>query len=299
MPVHGDSFMGTLVNELPGAASSQVALLAYLTALASLAFILFRVARFSHLLKSVTGSTKADQGPKVTRAMKAVIPPGLSGEVYLRRMRTRYLTAAAFALFAPAVVVGLVALDRARQNPVRADKLTEKIFDHPTAKYTAALSTLSNGAQLIGYLRETFRTPLTDQQIEAAAKKISSDSSQYETISRILKYQLTGSDPRLVSNYLGGAADVVDSTVAELAECYRAQQCGRGSRFADMCTNVRKIAQSVAEINMSAHSVSRLNVNGSGNDIVRDNSDSNIYLAATQVPSARFLADTVCQGKPG
>jgi hypothetical protein len=289
-----EEILATL-KAIPAAATSPLALVAYLATVGAWTLIAWRVRRHSILVANIDKFPAADRKAVIGAELGHVdVPEGLSAEQFLRARIHGYVFMGWIALCITTVVVVATAFYKRNDKKDRADAYIREFLDSPSSTYMSSVNTLANGRQMISDAAGDVAPQLSKQQLDDLVERLVRQGMNGTQIDAQLK-QVSGTDRLGRTNQaVLGAAATVDKQYGKLAECFRSSDCEPGSQFARMCTAVRAIKANVDALNEAARKIPGASINASGAPTNFGDGSMDITFNVVFAKTVNYLVTDVC-----
>lgn len=282
------------LNAIPAAASSPLALVAYLAAIGSWTVIAWRVKRFKLLMARLPDFPLEDRRAVVEAEIGRIpLRAGLTPEQYLRSRIHLYFLLGFIAVLATIVIVLAMAGFRSADTQARSDGLTDLALGSPPSNYQSAFNVLANGAGAVDGAAAQLRIS-SDDDIEDEVTRLARQGLRSEAITQRLAANSGAGRFKQVNGRLTEAAKTVDERFTELSKCYHIGECRNGERAPELCRHLRAIQRNVKAINGHAKQGRGVMLNSSGGPPIIGGGALDIEFDLIQTPNVDFLASTVC-----
>ncbi|MBY3176996.1 hypothetical protein HFO27_20555 [Rhizobium leguminosarum] len=293
----GDA-ISAFIEAIPAAASSPLALVAFLAALAAWTYIAYRVKRFGILMDKIESLPEIDRRAVIEAEFRnAKIPLNLSSADYLIKQKQDYIFYAFLVLCASILILMSMTFYETFERRQRSDNLIGQIFDAPSSQLQSSTNVLSNGPEMIAQAASAIRPPPSQGELaEIVDRLVQSGLRDAETINRRLSEMSGGGQLQEVSRALNGAASNINEALQPLADCYRRLTCGDGKRFADMCKSIKMYYDITSSINGRASKIPGVLLNTTGEPPLFGNGSMDVYFDMVNAENVNFLHKEVCTG---
>jgi hypothetical protein len=290
----GDA-ISAFLSAVPSAAASPLAMIAYLATVAAWIVIAYRVKRFTVLMENIEKLPEVDRIKAIKAEFRnAKIPPRLTAKDYLRQQKQAYILYAFLALCAVIIVVFGMTISTAVDKQHRADGLTEKILSQPSSQLMSSANVLSNGPKIVDEVAAEIGPPPTQRELsDIVDRLVQSGMRDGAQINQRL-HEMFGGKLQDVSRTLNLAAGNVDKEFEPLADCYRRAECGKGSRFTEMCGRVRQFSKMIGDINAAASKIPGVMMNTSDAPPLFGSGSIDRYFDVLSAKNLDYLSSQVC-----
>ena len=294
--------MAGFLNAIPSAAASPLALIAYLAALAAWVAIVFNTRRLTILMKDIRRLPEPDRIVAIREVLGRVhIPKGVTGAQFLTQRKHTYVFWGFIALCGVIVLVIGMSFYRFYERRAVADAMIIDILGSsssaPTASrsnFMSAVNVLSNGPAMVEQAGAQIQPPMSSSELKAKSDELQLQHlSSAQILQRLADAAGTG-QLQDVNRVLSAAAKQIEDQFHDLANCYRAANCGKGTQFKRLCKMVATNHRNIVMVNRNAQSIPGVNFNASGTGTMLSSGALDIHFDEVSSDAIAYLAVEVC-----
>lgn len=290
--------IGAFLRAIPSAATSPLALIAYLATLVAWVVVTRRVHRFRELMKHIKDLPERDRLPAIKAELGVVdVPKGLTGEQYLRKRIHTFLFVGGLVLCAAISIVGLKAAFDVYQQMIRADNLTSELLSPPTSDYMSAVNTLSNGRQMIDEAVTEIQPALTNSELADTVDQLVQQGLTASEIAERLAESAGTARLRQTNEVLARAAGRLNGLYSELEKCFRQVRCRSGFDVATLCEALMAIQGFTDAINLVAQRIPGINYDSSGTIQMLGGGSLDVAFSAIRAGNITYLLSAACTSR--
>lgn len=289
-----DGFSAFL-KAIPSAATSPLALVAYLAAVGAWLAIAWRLKIVQEVSRTLPQLPEYQRADAIKTAIGRGVPPNLSPEQFLRGQRDFYYLIGFIAICVVVVVIVAIGVFRVYEQSERADRMTREILGSPASAFMSAQNVLANGEAMINEAAAEIKPPLTNAQLSDLVDRWAVQRVPAAEINRRLAEYSGAGRLKQANDALARAAGTVDGRYKDLADCFRTIQCRPGDEFERMCRGVKTIRSGIAVINSAARNIKGVNLNASGGPPLIGGGSMDIDFNVIATPSIEYLATEICR----
>jgi hypothetical protein len=250
--------IAAFVKAIPSAATSPLALVAYLAIAIAWVVLSYRKGLISAVGEHLPNIPKS----KRAETLGTVLPGGdapadYTADHYNANKNADRKLYAFYAVLATIVIVLAIAGYKAHNEMDRSDGMIGEILDNPQT-YRNALANLDRGTDLVAGAEEDqtgdIPSNISPNDLGNMIDSMRMGNRSMNNSAAIMKYlrgNSRGGRIQKASGRLNGAVRQLDATFEKLDSCYREFACANGKRAAELCRVTARILQDIDNVNKS------------------------------------------------
>lgn len=291
--------IAAFVKAIPSAATSPLALVAYLAIAIAWVVLSYRKGLISAVGEHLPNIPKN----KRAETLGAVLPGGdapadYTADHYNANKNADRKLYAFYAVLATIVIVLAIAGYKAHNEMDRSDGMIGEILDNPQT-YRNALANLDRGTDLVAGAEEDqtgdIPSNISPNDLGNMIDSMRMGNRSMNNSAAIMKYlrgNSRGGRIQKASGILNGAVRQLDASFAKLDDCYREFACANGKRAAELCRVTARILQDIDNVNKSIGGGVTIDTTDAAPNF--GNGETDPYFHALSSPHIRSLHSQAC-----
>lgn len=291
--------IAAFLKAIPSAATSPLALIAYLAVIIAWVVLSYRRALIDGLGPLLPNISKN----KRDKLLRMVLPGGdvpadYTADHYNANKNSERKLYALYAVLATVVIILAIAGYKAHNELDRSDGMIGEILDNPQT-FRGALANLDRGVELVEGASEArpgdIPPNMSANDLGNVLDNMRMGNSRMNNSDALMKYMKSNSRGGRIqksSGILNGAVAQLDGLFEKLDSCYREAACVNGSRKDELCKLTTRILEKIGNVNASLGDGVTVDTTDAASNF--GNGATDPYFHGLSAPHIRSLHSQAC-----
>lgn len=285
-----DGLLSQILASIPTAATSPLAFVAYLAALATWGLIAFRVKTLNEVRQTLEHLAEADRGEALRQALGAVRVGEFTPTEYIKHQISRYVFIAFLVACATAIIITVLAAREALDRKKLTEDMIRSEIESPSSQYMSAVNVLNNGPRAIARLAETIPAQSSFEALDPQVQRLRQEGRSYEEIVKLLRQSSGGGQLQEINEALMRVSARIEQTLADLADCFKNQRCvNSAENMTVLCQQIIRVTTDARNSNREALSIPGVNFAQGNSEPIFGNGAMDRFFRQISLPNANSL----------